>query len=260
MAFREHPVAKIRVTEFMQGPSGDPPIGIRITGSDLDKLQIYAQQVASIAENHLGIINLMNPVASNKTDLYFDINKDKALLLGVPVHQIDRTVRSFVNGQSIGRFRDLDAEEYEMVLRYDFDQKMTVEDFDKISIPSLSGHFVPLRDLADLRFKKAPSGISHHDRDRTVTISAELSEGFKLDQVIQEIKVDLDELVWSEGISYDFSGDLEKRSESFGGMGIASVLALLLIFGVLVIQFDSFSQPLIIFSALPLSIKFNCFS
>ena len=58
---------------------------------------------------------------------------------------------------------------------------------------------------------------------------------------------------WQEGYSYVFKGDLEKRNDSFGGMGIASLLALLLILGVLIIQFRSFSQPLVIFTALPLA-------
>ncbi|RQH16726.1 efflux RND transporter permease subunit, partial [Okeania hirsuta] len=71
--------------------------------------------------------------------------------------------------------------------------------------------------------------------------------------VIAAIQEQLDQIDWKEGYSYVFKGDLESRNDSFGGMGIASILALLLILGVLIIQFRSFTQPLVIFTALPLA-------
>ena len=76
----------------------------------------------------------------------------------------------------------------------------------------------------------------------------------RLTRFIADIKAKLDQMEWKDGYSYTFKGDLENRNDSFGGMGVASVMALLLIFGVLIIQFKSFTQPLIIFSALPLAI------
>jgi multidrug efflux pump subunit AcrB len=91
------------------------------------------------------------------------------------------------------------------------------------------------------------------EKERTATILADLENGYNLDEVIAPLKEQLDQMDWGEGYSYVFKGDLENRNESFGGMGIASLMALLLILGVLIIQFKSFTQPLIIFAALPLA-------
>ncbi|MEN0004606.1 MAG: hypothetical protein AAF798_10690, partial [Bacteroidota bacterium] len=68
--------------------------------------------------------------------------------------------------------------------------------------------------------------ITHLDSERTATILADLDKGYNLDDVIQGVQVQLDEIDWQEGYSYTFKGDLENRNDSFGGMGVASLMAL----------------------------------
>ncbi|MEQ8707245.1 MAG: efflux RND transporter permease subunit [Phaeodactylibacter sp.] len=252
-AFANHPTARIDVREFVQGPPTEAPVAIKINGNNLEQLQEYAQRVEQIVRSTPGAINVDNPIRSNSTDLHFDINRDKAMMLGVPVFTIDNTVRSFVNGSNVGTFRDAEGEDYAMVLRYDFQDQFRVDDFEDISVQSLSGAFVPLRQLASLEFAEAPSRITHLDSRRTATILADLGKEYTLDEVIAGIDAQLQEIEWEDGYSYVYKGDLQSRNESFGGMGTASLMATLLILGVLIIQFRSFVQPLIIFSALPLA-------
>lgn len=251
--FAGHRAARIDVREFVQGPPSEAPIAIKINGNNLEALQDYARQVEAVVQRADGAINVDNPIRSNSTNLHFDINRDKAMLLGVPVFAIDNTVRSYVNGAEVGTFRDAEGEDYPMVMRYHFQEQFRVDNFDDISVKSLSGSFVPLRQLAGLRFSEAPSRITHLDGERTATILADVDKGYTLDEVIAEIDAELQQMEWAEGYDYVYKGDLESRNESFGGMGVASLMALLLIMGVLIIQFRSFTQPLIIFSALPLA-------
>jgi len=252
--FGNYPNARIDVREFVQGPPSEAPVAIKIYGEDLDRLREYARQVENMVKQTPGALNVENPLRTNSTDLYVDINRDKSMMLGVPVVAVDQTIRTFVNGQAIGTFRNTDGEDYDIVMRYDFEDKFRLKDFDRLSVQSATGHFVPLRQLAKVSFREAPSRISHLDYQRTATVLADLEQGMTLDPVVQTIRQKLDQMNWAEGYRYEFKGDLENRNESFGGMGIASVIALILILGVLIIQFKSFSQPLIIFSALPLAI------
>ncbi len=252
--FGRYTDARIDVREFVQGPPSEAPIAIKIFGSDLDQLQSYALQVENIVKNTEGAINVENPIRTNSTDLRFHVNRDKAMMLGVPIYQIDKTIRSFVNGTVVGTYRDKEAEDYNIVMRYDYDERFKLEDFDKVSVASATGRFIPLEQLASITFDEAPSRITHLDRERTATILADLGKDDSLDEVVAAIRTEMDQLDWADGYSYTFKGDIETRNSSFGGMGIASGIALLLIFGVLIVQFKSFSQPLIIFSALPLAI------
>lgn len=254
ITLEDYPHANIDVREFVQGPPSEAPVAIKINGTDLDKLQAYAHKVEQIVEQAEGTVNIDNPLRTNSTDIFFRVNRDKAMLLGVPVHVVDKTIRSFVNGNTVGKFRDREGDDYNIVLRYDYDEQFKVEDFDKLNVQSISGRFIPLHQLANIEFAEAPSRITHLDNERTATVLADLDKGYTLDEVIASIDAQLQTIEWEQGYSYVYKGDLESRNESFGGMGIASVLALMLIMGVLIIQFRSFTQPLIIFSALPLAI------
>ena len=251
--FANYPAARIDVKEFVQGPPSEAPVAIKIYGNDLNDLQAYAKEIEQIVRSVPGTINIANPTRTKSTDLFFKINRDKANMLGVPIYVIDKTIRSYVSGAVVGKYRDKKADDFNIVLRYDYDDKFTLEDFDKISVQSMSGRFIPLKQLADIEFAEAPSQITHLDTDRTATVLADLEFGYTLDPIIAAIQEQLDQIDWKEGYSYVFKGDLESRNDSFGGMGIASILALLLILGVLIIQFRSFTQPLVIFTALPLA-------
>lgn len=252
--FQDYPGARIDVREFVQGPPSEAPIAIKIKGAELARLQAYARETENIVRSTEGAVNVDNPIRNNSTDIHFKVNRDKAMMLGVPIHQIDKTIRSFVNGTAIGKFRDKDGEDHNITMRFDYDEQFRLEDFDRISVQSMTGRFIPLKHLAQVEFAEAPSRITHLDSERTATVLADLKQGYTLDEVISDIDEQLQQLDWEDGYSYVYKGDLESRNESFGGMGIASLMALLLIFGVLVIEFRSFSQPLIVFSALPLAI------
>jgi len=252
--FQTYTGARIDVREFVQGPPSKAPVEIQIAGNDLDQLQAYARQVERIVSHTPGAINVTNPLRENSTDLHFQINRDKAMLLGVPLFTVDKTIRSYVNGNNIGIYRDSDGEDYNIVLRYAAGEDFQLSDFDRLSVPTMTGKFLPLRQVTNMTFEEAPSQIEHYGNERVVTILADLENDANLDEVIGSIDEQLQDLDWQKGYQYTYLGDLANRNDSFGGMGLASLLAMLLIFGVLIIQFRSFTQPLIILTALPLAI------
>ena len=252
--FSSYIQARINVREFVQGPPTEAPIAIKIYGDDLDLLEAYAKQVEGIMQKNPSAINVENPLATKSTDLYFNVNRDKAMMLGVPTFAVDKTIRTFVNGSKVATFRDNNAEEYDMVMRYNFDEVFQLNDFENIHVQSLNGRFIPLRQLATMEFAEAPSIISHLNTDRVATLLADVANDRTLDDVAAELSAEINQLNWEEGYTYEFKGEMESREESFGGLGVASIIALILILGVLIIQFKSFVQPLIIFSALPLAI------
>lgn len=252
--FGEYTAARIEVKEFVQGPPSKAPVEIQIKGDNLEELQTIARRVERIVKQTPGAVNVSNPLRENSTDLHFSINRDKAMLFGVPLFTVDKTIRSFVNGNAVGVYRDSDGEDYNIVLRYEAGEDFQLNDFDRLSIPTMTGKFLPLRQVANITFEEAPSQIEHYDNQRVTTILADLENGYTLDAVIDDIDEQLKQEEWVQDYPYTYLGDLANRNNSFGGMGIASLLAILLIVGVLIIQFKSFTQPLIILTALPLAI------
>jgi multidrug efflux pump subunit AcrB len=246
--------AKIEVKEFEQGPHLDAPIVIRLIGDNIAGLETIARDIEDMFETTPGTINIRNPMTTSKTDVHININRDKAGMLGVPIIDIDRTIRTAVAGASISRFRDSEGKEYAIVVRLPFDEKFQFEDFNRIFVTSLSGASVPLASLATIEFTSTPMQIDHFNLERTVQIMSDVAEGFSVDDVTRSIIKKLDAYELPADYRYSIGGEFQSREESFGGMIQAIIVALVGIFAVLVLQFKSYSQPFIVFSAIPLAI------
>ena len=90
--------------------------------------------------------------------------------------------------------------------------------------------------------------------ERTAEILADIQTGFTLDEVIEPVLEKLENYTMPAGFSYTLGGEMASRSESFGGMTNAVLIAIISIFSVLVLQFRSFKQPLIVFIAIPFAV------
>jgi len=251
--FSHYAPADIYIKEYEQGIPVKAPVMIYVYGRDLDRLQRMAGEVERILKSTPGAINVVNRVKRNRTDIYFNINKDKALMLGVPVHEIEKTIRTALNGTTVDKFRDSEGKEYPMVVRI-YDKNAKLSDLDKIYVKSISDRFIPLAQLAKPEFRKVPGIITRYNMQRTLLITADIAKEYKLDDVMKPVQAQLKQYPFPLGYGYIVAGELENRNESFGGMLEAGIIALIAIFAVLVLQFKSFTQPLIIFTAIPLAV------
>ncbi len=246
--------ARIRVKEFEQGPPFDAPVQIFLNGDDLDVLREISGDVEEMIARQAGAINVENQFVKTNTELLFDIHRDKANMLGVPVIEIDRTIRTAVNGIGVSKFRDMSGEEYQIVLKMDREEQFTPRDVGRIYVSSMSGKQIPLNQFVDLKLQQVPSSISRYGMERTAEITADVNAGYTLDEVMDPVLEELREYPMPSGYTYTIGGELESRSESFGGMANAVMIAVISIFAVLVLQFRSFKQPLIIFLAIPFAL------
>ncbi len=245
---------KIEVKEFEQGPPVEAPIAIRVLGEDLDELRALSLQVEQIFYQTPGAVNINNPLTTTKNDLQVRINREKAGMLGVPLIEIDRTIRASIAGLSVSKYRDEKGKEFDIVVQLPVNGKTDLDDLDRVYVSSVSGAQIPLMQLATLEFKASPLVINHYNLERSVTITADVERGYSVEAVTGQITEKLDNYPWSRGYRYDIGGEQESREESFGGMSQAVMVALIGIFGVLVLQFRSYRQPLIVFSAIPLAV------
>lgn len=252
--FADYPFADIRIKEFSQGIPNENPVEVVIYGDNLVELQRVSEDVAEMAEQQPGIINVDNRLEGMRTDLYVKINKDKAAMLGVPVSEIDKTIRISMSGSSVSKFRNDEGKEYDIILRLPTEKHATVEDFQKIFVKSMSGKQIPLSQLASIEFKEGPSLVTHYNMRRSSTIGADVEKGYNTLDVTQQLEEKLKAYNMPSCFTYFMSGEMEKQGKSFGNLGIAAVIAVLIILAILVLQFKSFRQPFIIFTSVPMAL------
>jgi multidrug efflux pump subunit AcrB len=252
--FSTHPGAQINVKEFEQGHPIEAPVMVYITGENLEVLETISGDVEAMISAQPGAINVENELSRKQVDIRVKINKEKAGMYGVPVFEIDKTVRTAVNGMSISKYRDDEGKEYNIVLRMPAGDEITASDFDRIFVQSVTGRMIPLRQLASIEFTQSPSMIQRFDLERTALVKADLQKGANLDKVMGPVLSQLKAYPFPNGYHYIISGELESRNDSFGGMQIAIIIAMIAIFAVLVLQFHSFIQPMIIYAAVPFAV------
>ncbi len=252
-AFADWPAAELTVEELKNGAPVAAPIEIRVFGEDLSQLKTMADEVEEILLNTTDVINVTNPLARNKTEITFSLDKSKAGLLGISELDFDRTIRASLNGLTIDEVILSNDENYNLVVSMPYDQFPSIEDFYKIYITSRSGRSFPISHVAKMEFSLSPASFSHFDTDRYVAVTGSVID---LDETIAktlEIIDELDQLSWPEGMHYVAGGEFEEQQATFGSLGVILILAQIAIFAVLVLQFRSILQPFIVFSAIPLA-------
>jgi multidrug efflux pump subunit AcrB len=245
--------AMISVREFEQGPPVSAPVHIYISGKDIEVLAAIASEIEKIVREHPGATNVTNSASGTGTSLFVDINRDKANMYGVPVHLVSKAVRASVAGLRVSAYRDESGEEYDIVLKNN-SSGSGMEVFEHVHVASLAERQIPLLHLADLTLKDFPLEINHYGMERTVQIKAYNLPGYTVDEIVTPAMDRLREMKIPQGYSWHVAGEIEGRKEAFGGMENALLIAVLAILAVLVLQFRSWKQPLIIFIAVPFAV------
>lgn len=246
--------AEYNIVTYLQGPPSEAPIMIYLTGDNVELLRQFARETEAVMKSTPGMINVENQLDKTRTDFFVNVDKEVAAMYGVPIHLIDQTIRTAVTGSTITKFRDENGEEYDLVLRMQTDSGFKAEDFEKIYVKSLTGKMLPLMQIADIEFQTTSGVISRLNLQRSALITADFLPDYTLDEVLAPTFEKLESLKMPPGYEYKIAGQYEGRKDSFGGMQNAVLIALISIFAVLILQFKSFAQPLIVFAAIPLAV------
>jgi len=247
----QYPGVKVSIKEFNQGPPSEAPVAIRVMGEDWAGIRQGADLVEGIMRQTSGTVNIDNAIGKHKIDLKLNINRDKASMLALPINQIDQNIRAALVGLPMGIYKDARGDDFTILLKSSDTDQPELTAFDTLMLRSQSGVMVPLKQVANVTLETNMPSFQHHNMQRTATITSDVKPGFNTAEVTDEVLEGINGITLPKGISISVGGEEENREESFGGMAKALIVAMLGIFSVLVIQFRSFKQPLIVFSAIP---------
>ena len=248
------PDAQYVVKVFQNGPPIDAPIQMRIVGPELDVLKRLAAEVEAVMRAVPGTRDIKNPVAVDQPRLNLGLDSDKAALLGVAPGAPRRTLRLALTGETAGRFRDVEGDSYNVVVRLPLVERHSVTVLDDIYLPGSSGA-VPLRQIATPYLDSAPPRINRERQSRVVYVDAQVAEGYLTAKVnAAVVKAVQQQVKMPEGYRFDIGGEAETAAKSFGGLGPIIALAVFGILAVLVIEFGRFRETLVVAGVIPLGL------
>jgi multidrug efflux pump subunit AcrB len=246
--FSQWQQATITVKEFTQGPVTDQPIAIRLISESLSDLEQVANDLANKMANTEGTINIDNPIGVANTELNLEIDYDKAGLSNIDINTLDTTLQSVLSGIYIGRFNDVNGENYPILVRNKNPDINTLSD---VYVTSLTGQQIPLMQVVNIRLQKGQTNYFHHKKLRMAKVSADAASGYSVKALTEEFIQYIEQNGLPMGMYYTLGGQEESRQESFAGLTQIMLITAIGIFAILVLQFRSFLQPMIIFSSIP---------
>ena len=246
--FSQWQEAKITVKEFTQGPVTDQPIAIRLISESLEDLERVAKDLENKMAATKGTINIDNPIGVANTELSLQIDYDKAGLSNVDINTLENTLQSVLTGTYIGRFNDVNGENYPILVRNKDSDINTLSD---VYVTSLTGQQIPLMQIVNAQFQKGQADYFHYQKLRMAKVSADAASGYSVKELTDEFVEYIEQYNLPLGMYYTLGGEEESRQQSFSGLTQIMLITAIGIFAVLVLQFKSFLQPLIIFSSIP---------
>lgn len=253
-SFRDVAGARIEVKNFEQGPPLVAPVEVRIFGDNLDTLRAVAAEVEKLLKQTEGTMYVTNPVSNLKSDIRVVINHEKARMSGINTVDIDRTIRLAISGIDMGKFSDVDGEDYEIQLTTPKEGRPGLDAFENLFINNRIGVAIPLDQVAGLRLEASPLSIDHYNKKRMVSVSSFVQKGYLNDRVISDVMNKLETARFPEGYSYAMGGEVEASQESFGGLGTIILVTVFMFVAVLILMFKTFKSMLIVLSVIPLGI------
>jgi multidrug efflux pump len=188
----------------------------------------------------------------NKPELSLRINREKASELDVSVEEIARTIQLSYSGQRYGYFI-LNGKQYQVIGQLERGNRDEPLDLEAMNIRNKNGQMISLDNLISYHETVSSAAIYRYNRYVSATISAGLAEGKTLGDGIKAMK-EVAAQTLPASFKTDLAGQSKEYADSSSSLGLAFVLALILIYLVLAAQFESFIDPLIILFTVPLSI------
>ncbi|HEX7667992.1 MAG TPA: efflux RND transporter permease subunit [Polyangiaceae bacterium] len=246
--------ANVTVQEISAVGGGEfrsQPVQFYVRGSDMAELVRVTDALKKELGTIKGFVDLDTTYRGGKPEVGIRIDRDRAADLGVPASSIATTVRYLMAGDAVSQLKD-GVDLYDITLRMTPQERARIEELPNLQVRSLTGGLVDLANVVHMERDEGPSQIERQARQRQITVLAGL-EGIPLGEATKIVNAAAKKVVPPDLVT-GFVGMADTMGESFGYMGIALLLAVILVYMILAAQFDSFIQPMTIMLSLPLSV------
>jgi multidrug efflux pump len=247
------PGARAEVVSIEQGPPVGKEIQIELSGDELEPLFAEAARIRGFMENEMtGLIDIDDTAPVPGIEWEIEVDRARAAIMGASMAEIGTAIQLMTNGVFMGDYRPNDSEEeVDIRIRYP-EQYRGIEQMDTIRIATANGP-VPISSFVTRVAKPAVSSIQRVDGARVVYVRANPAPGIVASNKLTEIDAWLEDNPPQRGVTAVFRGANEEQADSAAFLGRAFLLALALMAILLVTQFNSYYQALIILSSVLLS-------
>ncbi len=247
------PDAQVVVDVQDMGPPTGDPVSLEIAGDDLEQLAAISEQIRLRIQTIPGIMDLSDDLELTRPEIHVEIDRQRAAMLGLSTDAVAQTVRTAIAGTEAGVFR-VDDDEYDILVRLDEFSRKSPEDIRHLTVVNPDGFHIPLEEVAAVDVRGGTGSIRRKDRERVVTVSANVADGFLAPVVLQQVQEELEDLSLPAGYELRYAGEQEDMEDASEFLIRALLAAIFLISLILVTEFNSVVQPFLILISVTLSL------
>ena len=229
------------------------PIGIKVTGPDLQTLSELSQDIASVTRGVPGTLSVFADKTTGGNYLDFDINRQEAARYGLTVSDVQDVIQSAIGGMNVTQTVE-GLERYPVNVRYAREKRENISDLERVLIPTPTGVQIPLSYVADLRINKGAPVIKTENARYSSWIYVDLTTSDLGTYVKEAQKTVAEEIDLPAGYSLTWSGQYEYMERAKKRLQIVVPITLLIIFLLLYFNFKNLQESLIVILTLPFSL------
>ena len=243
--------AKVKTVPVGLMGAEQAPIALVVTSDNVELAQEYAEKASQLLKNVPGATEVKLTSEAGNPEIRVQIDRDKMTMLGLNVATVGTTMRIAFNGNDSSKFRTGDSE-YNINIVFEDGSRQSIADIENMMFINSLGQQIKLSQFATISYASGPSQLERYDKSPSVTVQAQ-SVGRPTGTIVSEWKGKLEDLQKPANVHFTFTGEQENQDEGFGTLLVSLIAAILLVYMVMVVLYDSFSRPFIVLFSIPLS-------
>ena len=229
---------------------GMMPVHFVIGGPSFDQIERSVMLMLQKARAYPGIVNPKADLGENITpELHLYVERDRAADLGVSIRDVGHTLQTLLGGRSLTTFLR-DGKEYQVIVKVRDTDRVKPDDIQRLYVRALSGTLVQLSNLLTIQETASATHLNHFEKMRAATITAGVTPGYSLGDALNYLEKQASEVL-PPGTPFRFAGESKALKETSVSVHTTFVVALLVIYLVLAVQFESFIHPITILLSVP---------
>lgn len=244
----------IKVTATASAITGNrqAPIQVAVKGVDLKAVRKVAEQYQRLIASVAGTQFVELSVKNQKRQIEVNLDRDRLATLGLNAGQVGQGLQNSFSGNDKSKFKQ-SGNEYDILVGLDKHNRSDIENVKNLSFVNSQGQGFVLNQFAEVKNSLGETVLQRSSRLGSITVNAYVN-GRALGSVADEMKKKLESVKLPEGISIEYLGDIKNQGDAFGSLGLALLIAILLVYLIMVALYENAIYPFVVLFSIPVAL------
>ncbi len=234
------------------GGANQAPIQIAVKGVDLKAVRSVAEQYQKLVATVPGTQFVQLSVKDQKPQVEVKLNREKMTLLGLNAGQVGAALQNAFSGNDQSKFKQ-QGNEYDILIGLDRYDRSNINDVRSLPFTNANSQTFVLSQFAEVKEGLGESVLQRTDRLNSITVNSNVA-GRPTGTVASDIKAKLADVKIPEGVSIEYLGDVKNQGDAFASLGLALIVAILLVYLIMVALYESAIYPFVVLFSIPVAL------